>query len=89
MKCKLCDRNVSILTELHLIPKQKGGKKSETISICEACHKMIHEFYTNSELAIFYYTKKLLTESEKVGKFINWIRTRPDEYLTVARKKKR
>ena len=41
-KCELCNREVSQLTEHHLVPKERGGKDFPTANLCITCHKQIH-----------------------------------------------
>jgi uncharacterized protein (DUF2384 family) len=83
MICKLCQRDVDELTEHHLIPKstwKRGSIKrkftkeqmKETVSFCKLCHKNIHKFYTEIQLAEEFYELELLKEDPQVSKFIKW-----------------
>lgn len=78
--CELCNRNVSIITNHHLIPKQKGGKNYKTIHLCTTCHKQIHALFTNRELATLYNSVDSLKNSEKIIKFLNFIKKFPNDY---------
>jgi hypothetical protein len=53
--CQLCQREMAELTVHHLIPRQTVKRKQadagEKIDICSACHRQIHSFYSNLQLA--------------------------------------
>ncbi|MBE6071436.1 MAG: HNH endonuclease [Clostridium butyricum] len=78
--CELCNRNVSIITKHHLIPKQKGGKNYKTIHLCTTCHKQIHALFTNRELATLYNSIDSLKNNDKIIKFLNFIKKFPNDY---------
>ena len=65
-KCELCNREVSQLTEHHLVPKERGGKDFPTANLCITCHKQIHALYTNRELAARLFTIDRLSNDEKI-----------------------
>ena len=83
MQCKLCERVVSELTDHHLVPKSTWKRNSvkkrftkeelrKTVPLCKLCHKNIHKFYTEIELANRFYDFKLLKEDETVKNFVKW-----------------
>lgn len=78
--CELCNRNVSIITKHHLIPKQNGGKNYKTIHLCTTCHKQIHALFTNRELATLYNSIDSLKNNDKIIKFLNFIKKFPNDY---------
>ena len=51
--CELCLRKVppQLITQHHLMPKQKGGKAEHKTPLCKPCHKQVHAIFTNRELA--------------------------------------
>ena len=86
MNCQLCGRPFDNTygkdrkkfatgppTVHHLVPKQKGGKKGERVSLCVPCHKQLHKMYENRELKQYYPTLEKLRESEKVKNWVEWI----------------
>ncbi|WP_199247996.1 HNH endonuclease [[Phormidium] sp. ETS-05] len=88
MSCQLCNREVNKLTLHHLIPKQKGGKKGETIEICSACHHQIHALFDNTHLAQELNSIEKLQNQPQFGKFLDWVRKQnPDKRIRVHGKK--
>ncbi|WP_448604409.1 HNH endonuclease [Thermoleptolyngbya sp.] len=75
--CELCHREMSALTEHHLIPRQKTKRKgldpSPTIQICAACHRQIHALYDNAHLALHLNTLEKLKQDPQIQKFLSWI----------------
>src|SRR5690606_28377730 len=67
----ICKRDVPELSYHHMIPKSQGG--TETTGICKDCHKSIHAFFTNKELARTYHTIEALLGHESFAKHIGWL----------------
>ncbi|MEM8673971.1 MAG: HNH endonuclease [Cyanobacteria bacterium P01_G01_bin.67] len=91
MPCQLCDRNVNQLTVHHLIPRQtvkrKQADSGSTIEICSSCHRQIHVFYSNLELARNFNTLDKLKSEPKMRKFLGWIRKQdPQKQVRIRRK---
>jgi 5-methylcytosine-specific restriction protein A len=87
MNCELCDRPFDFAygkkrkkfatgapTIHHLVPKQKGGKKGERVSLCVPCHKQLHKMYDNKILKMDYYSIEKLKESKKIREWVEWIK---------------
>jgi hypothetical protein len=78
MKCQLCDREMERLTEHHLIPRQAVKRKKAdpgpTVDICTACHKQIHIFFHNTQLARDFNTVEKLKTEPRMQKFLAWVR---------------
>jgi len=84
--CKLCSRQTDDLSKHHLIPvtthRSKSIKKAfpdkqerhRGIMVCRLCHKMIHNFFTEKELARAYNTVEALMADEDVGRFVAWVK---------------
>jgi 5-methylcytosine-specific restriction protein A len=86
--CPLCSREVLELTDHHLIPRSLGGKK--IISICPECHRSIHAFFTNKELAKKYNNIITLLSDEKFLKHIKWIsKQNPNRKYKIKQKRKK
>ena len=92
MQCQLCDREMSQLTVHHLVPRQTVKRKQAdagpTIDICSACHRQIHSFYTNLELARYLNTAEKLQNEPKMRKFLSWIsKQNPNKKIKVNRRR--
>ncbi len=85
-KCELCERDEIFLTKHHLTPREEGGKDLDLAFICEDCHKQIHGFYTNKELAIRLNTIDDLKKDEKISKYIKFIKKQPSSKQVKIRK---
>ncbi|QHT68880.1 HNH endonuclease [Rhodocytophaga rosea] len=86
--CALCGRNVSMLTYHHLIPKQKGGKYTDTVPLCQPCHTTIHLTFSNRELASEYNSIEKLKSAAPLQKYLQWIQGKPIEKIANKRKKR-
>ena len=89
MICQLCKRDVQVITKHHLIPKQRGGKKSGFIEVCLSCKDMVHRLFTNKELEREYNTLEKLLSSEKVQRYIKWVRKQKKERVPMKLKKRK
>jgi len=82
MKCELCEREVDALTEHHLVPRSKGGKKGDTIDVCEQCSKQIHCIHDNKTLGSKLNTLEKLRNDEKIAGYIVWVRNKSGSFKT-------
>lgn len=83
--CELCGRNQE-LSSHHLIPKQvhsknwckkmfsKGEMNNRRANLCKLCHTTLHKFFTHRELGEVYNTIEKLMLSEKIIKFLVWVK---------------
>lgn len=82
-ECEICDRSWIPLSYHHLIPRsvhdkvvKRGWHSSADLNnvawLCGACHRFVHQFKPNEELASDYYTVELLLEEEEVQKWAEW-----------------
>jgi hypothetical protein len=90
--CELCQREMSALTEHHLIPRQKTKRKgldpSPTIQICPACHRQIHTLYDNSHLTRHLNTLEKLKQDPQLQKFLSWVyKQNPNKRVKMDRKR--
>jgi len=74
--CELCNRQVDSVTRHHLLPKQEGGRYSETVDLCQPCHSTIHRTFTNRELARGFTSVQALQQAEPLQKYLNWIKNK-------------
>ena len=88
-ECALCQRQVSFVTRHHLIPKEEGGKYSETVPLCQPCHSTIHRHLTNQELALNYNTIQALQQAEPLQKYLKWVKTKNLDRIVNHRGKRR
>lgn len=79
--CELCEREVERTSQHHLLPKQKGGKHTKTVALCQPCHKTIHQTFTNTELARQYTTIEALREATQMLVYLEWVRKRRVERI--------
>ena len=86
--CELCKREVSELTEHHLLPKQRGGKCFNTTLLCKTCHKQIHALYTNRELGARLFSIDRLNNDSKIKKYLNFIKKYPGDTEINIKKSK-
>jgi 5-methylcytosine-specific restriction enzyme A len=87
--CELCKRQPVDLTVHHLIPKEEGGRFSDTAQICIPCHKQVHFLYSNTELATLYSTVDSLKHAPEMKKFIGWLRKQPATSMPRMKKSNR
>lgn len=92
MYCPLCNRDVPQLTQHHLVPRQavkrKKAEAAPTVDICPACHRQIHAFYSNLELAQNLNTVEKLKDEPKMSKFLKWLgKQDPSKKVRINRRK--
>lgn len=88
-QCALCERMVGRISLHHLVPREEGGRYSETVPLCQPCHSTIHLAYSNRELAQHYHTIALLQQAPALQKYLNWIKKRPIERISNYRNQRR
>jgi hypothetical protein len=87
-RCVLCERQVQMVTYHHLVPKQKGGKHTETVPLCQPCHTTIHVTFSNAELATIYNTIPALQAAERLQTYLKWIKTKRIERISHRGKRR-
>ena len=89
--CPICKRPLGhkdTISKHHLIPKSRGGKGTEMITIHNICHQKIHSVFTEKELRDHYHTVETLLGHEEIQKFVKWVAKRdPDFYQRNRRMK--
>lgn len=72
----------------HLIPKCKKGK--ETIILCRSCGDMLHKLFSVKDLKKKYNTLESILKDERVQKWIEWVKKKPNDFnICMATKKGR
>ncbi|WP_420136652.1 HNH endonuclease [Sphingomonas sp.] len=86
-RCALCDRPLGQAVEQHhLVPKSEGG--TQTVPVHPICHRTIHAFVTNRELAASYPTMDQLRARDDVARFLRWIAGKPPSFRAPTRRRK-
>jgi hypothetical protein len=104
-RCQMCERDVRILTQHHLIPRAEHRRKKKregltqdglnaVIRICAPCHKNLHAVLTERELADEFNTVEALLQFPLIARFTAWVRKQDDAPIRVRssnekRKRKR
>ena len=84
--CPLCDRVIphSQRDAHHLIPKSKGGR--ETQYLHRICHRQIHAFFRETELAKQFNSVEALLAHPGIQRFVAWVKTKPVDLMERTRK---
>ena len=74
--CQLCGRDVprGMITQHHLMPRQKGGKAEHRTPLCKPCHKQLHATFSNTDLGKLYDSIESLRAAVPLQPFLKWIR---------------
>lgn len=84
--CALCGRQLAQTVERHhLVPKSEGGTK--TVPVHPICHRTIHAFVTNRELAVSYGTMDQLRERGDMRRYLRWIAGKPPSFRAPTRQR--
>lgn len=87
--CPLCERPIptSQRDAHHLVPKSKGGRKTEFLH--RICHRHIHAHFSETELARKLSTVEALLEQPEIQRFVDWVKAKPPEFYHGTRTSKR
>ena len=79
--CPLCNREIPAAQrdKHHLVPRVKGGRETEFMH--RICHRQIHALFSEAELAQKYATIDALLQHPEVQKFVNWIQSKPVDFV--------
>lgn len=69
--CPLCQRPNRSPSDHHLVPKSRGGTRTETI--CRDCHSAIHATFTNKELEREYASLEALLAHDGFRALVRYI----------------
>ena len=72
--CPICEVSEGV-SKHHVLPKSQGG--TETVLICEECHKQIHTTLTNKQIEKNFVSIESLKEHEEIAKWIAWRQKHP------------
>lgn len=87
--CPLCGRPIPLAQRdaHHLVPKSKGGRV--TAYLHRICHRQIHAVLTETELARQYATVDALLAHPAIATFVDWVKTKPDDFFVRTQKSAR
>ena len=87
--CPLCERKIPLSQRdaHHLVPKSKGGRNTEYLH--RICHRQIHALFTETELARQFNSVDSLLRHPDMANFVEWVKTKPDEFMERTRKSQR
>jgi 5-methylcytosine-specific restriction endonuclease McrA len=79
VNCALCRRPLGQRVERHhVVPKSEGG--TQTVPVHPICHRTIHAFVPNRELATSYATMAKLRDRADVQQYLRWIANKPPDF---------
>lgn len=64
----------SLLTQHHLLPRERGGTAEHTVPLCRPCHGHVHATYDNHTLARAFATIDALRRDPQIARFVKFIR---------------
>jgi hypothetical protein len=71
-RCPTCERPNYHPSHHHLVPRSKGGRVTETM--CDDCHRAVHQIFTNNELEMTYNTVESLLAHPGFAKQVAFFR---------------
>ncbi|BCA61334.1 HNH endonuclease [Sphingomonas sp. HMP9] len=84
--CALCGRQLGQRVERHhVVPKSEGG--THTVPVHPICHRTIHAFVPNRELASSYATMDQLRERDDIRQYLGWIAGKPPDFRAPTRRR--
>ena len=77
--CWLCGRRLGRVVEYHHPrPKSRGGRG--TVPIHPICHRTLHHFFSNAELALFGGSLAMVSADPRIGRFLAWIANKDPDF---------
>ena len=84
--CALCGRPLGRRIEQHhVVPKSEGGTR--TVPVHPICHRTIHAFVANRDLATAYPTMEQLRERDDMRRYLHWIADKPPDFQAQTRRR--
>ena len=86
--CWLCERALGRKVQWHhTVPKAKRGR--ETVPVHPICHRTIHAYFTNAELARLDGAREPVVANGEVARFLRWIADKPPDFHAPTRTARR
>ena len=87
LSCGLCSRSLGERVEWHhIVPKSEGG--TQTTPVHPICHRTIHAFVGNRELATAYATMDELRDRDDIRRFLRWIADKPADFRAPTKRQR-
>lgn len=84
-RCALCLRPLGRRVEWHHpVPKSEGGR--DTVPLHPICHRAVHAYCTNAELARDYADMAALRRREDMARFLRWVADKPPDFHAPTRR---
>jgi hypothetical protein len=87
--CELCERAQVLLTRHHLVPRSRGGARMDTVQLCPDCHGILHQLYSEREIAARLSTIEALRADERLMRSVRWIARQPSTRRVTLRRHRR
>lgn len=82
--CFLCGRPLGRRIECHhVVPKSRGGR--DTAPVHPICHRAIHRFLTNAEIARDFASADALRAHPEIARFIVWVADKDPDFHAPTR----
>lgn len=100
-QCEICGREVTDLTQHHLIPRRLHRKKrfrrdfsrqeleERVCWVCRPCHNMIHHVRGEQQLGLYHNTPESLLAIPELAEFARWLSTKPPGFVPKKRHRRR
>ena len=69
----------------HVVPESEGG--TQTVPVHPICHRTIHAFVANRDLASSYATMDRLRERDDIRQYLRWIAGKPPDFRAPTRRR--
>jgi hypothetical protein len=84
--CALCSRPLGYCVEQHhIVPKSEGG--THAVPLHPICHRTIHAFVSERDLAVGYPTITQLRMRDDVHQYLRWIADKPSDFHAPTRRR--
>jgi hypothetical protein len=84
--CALCARPLGTHVEYHhVVPKSEGG--TQTVPVHPICHRTIHAFVANRDLATSCPTMDQVRQREDIARYLRWIADKPADFRAPTRRR--
>ena len=82
--CWLCERPLGELVQLHHpVPRSKKGRV--TVPVHPICHKTIHKYFTNAQLARIGTDRAQVMANDELRRFVEWVATKAPDFNAPVR----
>jgi hypothetical protein len=83
--CFLCGRPLGLRIEHHhIVPKSRGGR--ETAPVHPICHRAIHRYLTNAQIARDFASAEALRAHPEIARFIAWVAGKDPDFHAPTRR---